>query len=359
MTSRERILTALDHREPDRCPTYLWIDDACLERLADTLGVEDQEGVERELGIDRWRQVEIPVGNADGRKDVVRRFVPKAFRALADGFIHENGIVERIHPGARYLEDLIWHPLQEMRDAEELSSYPFAGPEHVAHDPARGDDIRRIQERDAVVFVDLPQPFKTAWHLRGMENLFCDFLQNPVFVDALYDRLYAVVKAQAVEAARAGVDVVEIVGDIAMQDRLMMSPATWRRFDKPRLAEVIQTVKRIDDTVRVYMHSDGAVTEIVPDLVEIGLDILNPLQPECMDPFALKKAWGDRLVLHGGVSVQRTIPLGTPRDVRDEVRRLVDGCAPGGGFVLGPSNVLISEFPMENIITMYQTACVG
>ena len=354
MTSRERILTTLEHREPDRCVTYLWINDDCLCALAERVGASDLDGVERALGIDRWRPVSVPLRAAPEDEDIVGRFVPDEFKAMKDVQIHDNGMVERVHPDARYLEDLIWHPLQTMISPDDLDAYPFPGPECIAPDGRFGQEIRRLKESDAVVFTELGQPFKTAWHLRGMENLFCDFLENPAFVDALYDRLYAFVTAQACEAARCGIDVVEVVGDIAMQDRLMMSPEIWRSYDKPRLASLIRAVKDARPDTRIYFHSDGDVGAIVPDLVEIGLDILNPIQPECMDACRLKEEWGDRLVLHGGVSVQRTIPLGTPHMVRDEVHRLVDRCGAGGGFVLGPSNVLIREFPLENIIAMYE-----
>jgi uroporphyrinogen decarboxylase len=354
VTSRERILATLEHREPDRCATYLWIDDDCLRALAERLSASDLDGVEQALGIDRWRPVSVPLRAAQEDADIAHRFVPDEFKAMKDVCIHDNGMVERVHPDARYLEDLIWHPLQAMTSPDELDAYPLPGPERIVPDGRFEQEIRALKESDAVVFAELGQPFKTAWHLRGMENLFCDFLESPAFVDALYDRLYAFVTAQACEAAHCGVDVVEVVGDIAMQDRLMMSPDIWRKYDKHRLASLIRAVKQVRPDTRIYFHSDGDVGAIVPDLVEVGLDILNPIQPECMDACRLKAEWGDRLVLHGGVSVQHTIPLGTPDMVRDEVIRLVETCGGGGGFVLGPSNVLIREFPLENIIAMYE-----
>ena len=185
--------------------------------------------------------------------------------------------------------------------------------------------------------------------------MLCDFLVSPGIAERIYDRLYGFITAYGVRLAEAGVDVVQIYGDLAMQDRLLMNPDVWRRFDKPRLAHLITEVKRANPDVYVFMHSDGKMTDIIPDLVEVGLDILNPIQPECQDPLEVKKTWGDRLVLHGGVSNQRSIPLGTPQEVKDEVRRLLDHCSPGGGFVLGPANVLLPEFPVENIVAMYET----
>jgi len=147
---------------------------------------------------------------------------------------------------------------------------------------------------------------------------------------------------------------VQIVGDIAMQDRLMMAPDTWRRFDRPRLNAMIEVVRAAVPDVRIGMHSDGKVTDIVPDLIAAGIEILNPIQPECMDPLDVKRQWGDRLVLHGCVSIQRTIPFGSPADVKREIHELIDGCGRDGGLIIGPSNVLMKEFPLDNIIAMYE-----
>jgi uroporphyrinogen-III decarboxylase len=178
---------------------------------------------------------------------------------------------------------------------------------------------------------------------------------NPDIVERIYDRLCAYNTACAVALAKAGVDVVRIVGDIAMQDRLIMKPSTWRQFDKPRLVHLIAEVRRANPNTYVYMHTDGRVIDIIPDLIEAGLDILNPIQPECQDPIEVKKRWGERLVLHGTVSNQKSVPLGTPEDVRREVRNLLDHCSKGGGFIIGPSNVQLPEFPAENILTVYDT----
>ena len=120
------------------------------------------------------------------------------------------------------------------------------------------------------------------------------------------------------------------------------------------LANLIAEVKRVNPDTYIFMHTDGRMTDIIPDLIEVGLDILNPIQPECQDPVEVKRKWGDRLVLHGTVSNQRSVPLGTTQDVKNEVKRLLDHCSKRGGYVLGPSNVLLPEFPTENILAVYE-----
>ena len=156
--------------------------------------------------------------------------------------------------------------------------------------------------------------------------------------------------------ARAGVDMVRIVGDIAMQDRVMMGPARWRRFDKPRMAKLIRTCRAVRPELHFFFHSDGKLTELVDDLIEVGFDVLNPIQPECMDPVEVKRRWGDRITLHGCISIQRTLPFGTPSDVRREVEGLIRQCGLDGGLVLMPSNNIQPDTPLENIIACYHAA---
>jgi uroporphyrinogen decarboxylase len=356
MTSRERILTALDHRQPDRCPTFIWINGDALERLMSHVGVDTLADLEEELGIDRWHTTDVPGRAPLDYEERVARFVPDELRSRKDLSIGAEGTVRRTHAGINYLDDVVRYPLEDVASVAELREYPFPSPDLLGPVP---DEIKRrvadIKATGAVVDGGVEQPFKTAFRLRGMENILCDFLVNPAIANEIYDICYDFNTARSLKLAEAGVDVITIVGDIAMQDRLIMSPDTWRAYDKPRLTRMIAAVKSAHPHVKIYMHSDGQMTDIVGDLVDAGLDILNPIQPECMDPLDIKKKWGDRLVLHGGISLQKTIPFGTADDVADEVRRLVRECGKGGGFVLGPANVFIVEFPVENIVTAYMT----
>ena len=356
MSSRQRVLMSLTHREPDRCATYTWINRPALRQLADHLGVEGQAGVEDCLGIDKWRTIQLPVQRPGTRDERIRQLIPREYTEMEGVSINRYGCVIKNHPDISYLaeEDYLYQPLQNASDASEVDQYPFDAPEIVAVDDKTRDDIRMLKEQDAVVTGSVQQPFKIACILRGMENVFCDLLLNEKIIDRIYDHLYAFNTAYCVALAEAQVDVVQIFGDIAMQDRLMMSPDLWRRFDIPRLAHLIGEVKRANPEALVYMHTDGKLTDIIPDLIEAGLDILNPIQPECQDPVEVKRKWGHRLVLHGTVSTQKTIPLGTPQDVKNEVNHLLEHCAAGGGLILGPANVLIPQFPVENVVAMYE-----
>ena len=143
-----------------------------------------------------------------------------------------------------------------------------------------------------------------------------------------------------------------------MQDRLLINPQMWRRMCKPRMEKMFRTWKetRPDNPPYVFYHSDGNVSEIIPDLIEIGLDILNPIQPECMDVEEIGRLYRGKLRFHGAISIQETLPHGSEEDVRAEVRHRIDHLGPQGGYVLCPANVVQTDTPVENLLAMYDEA---
>jgi uroporphyrinogen decarboxylase len=156
--------------------------------------------------------------------------------------------------------------------------------------------------------------------------------------------------------ARAGVDIVLVGDDVAGQHGLLMRLETWREFLKPRLAATVRAVKQASARTFVCYHSDGNVEPVIPDLIEIGIDILNPVQPECLDPAGIKRRFGDRLSFWGTVSVQRTMPFGQPGEVAEEVRARVREVGCGGGLILSPAHVLGPETPWENVVAFFIAA---
>jgi len=143
--------------------------------------------------------------------------------------------------------------------------------------------------------------------------------------------------------------------DVGAQDALIMSPRMWRRFLRPRMAEFIATIKGINPRLKVAYHSDGYIEPLIEDLIEIGVDVLNPVQPRSMDPAALKRRYGDRLSFWGTIDEQHTLPFGTPGDVAREVRERVGSVGRGGGLILGPTHHVQLDTPMENFWAMVRT----
>jgi len=181
-----------------------------------------------------------------------------------------------------------------------------------------------------------------------------DLYENPRFIDKLLSKLLEYYTGIGRKLADLGVDQVNMYDDIAAQTGMIVSPRLWRRYFKP-------CYKRLSDTLKpkikyIYYHSDGNLKPIIPDLIEIGVNILNPIQPDCMNLAELKMEYGDKITLWGGLSVQDTLPYGTPEKVKEEIKRTIEICAPGGGFVLGTSNNITQDTPIENFFAIYEAA---
>jgi len=216
--------------------------------------------------------------------------------------------------------------------------------------------VSELKSKDRVVLAEVVMPFKRAWHMRGLQNFLCDMMADPAFVERLYDRIYGFESALAERCAQAGVDCIMVVGDIAMEDRLMFRPELFRRFDVPRLTELIRRVRRIGTNTQMFYHSDGNISAVMDDLIAAGFDIINPIQPECMNPEEVKERWGKQITMWGTISVRTTLPQGTPESVRATVRDRIQRCGQDGGLVIAPANVIMYDTPAENVIAMFEAA---
>jgi uroporphyrinogen decarboxylase len=155
--------------------------------------------------------------------------------------------------------------------------------------------------------------------------------------------------------ARMGVDIISVDGDIAMKDNLMMSPTVWRKFFKSREAKLVEEGKKWG-VRHFFFHSDGNLMPVLADLIEIGFTIIDPIQPECMDPLEVKRLYGDKISLHGTISCQWTLPFGNPAKVRAEVRDRISYLGKNGGLVLAPNNTVQYDVPLRNLLAVYDTA---
>jgi uroporphyrinogen decarboxylase len=196
--------------------------------------------------------------------------------------------------------------------------------------------------------------WERAHFLRGLDNLLMDLRTSPGFVHELLDRVCEHDLVTLGGLAEFAPDGVFLSDDYGFQDRLMMSPRDWREFVKPRLSRILAAAKKRDLTT--MLHSCGNVSAIVPDLIEIGLDLLHPIQPEAMDVFALKREYGRDLALCGGISTQKTLPYGTPGEVRAEVELKARVLGKGGGYILEPGITLQADVPLANLVALVEAA---
>jgi uroporphyrinogen decarboxylase len=189
--------------------------------------------------------------------------------------------------------------------------------------------------------------FECAWRLRGFEQFMKDMIRQPDLVEYLLDQLTAMAKESAAVLARAGVDVLLLDDDVAYGGGLLFSPDAWRRFFKPRLAQVIEAARAAAPDLLVFYHSDGDFTRLLPDLDELGVNVVNPLAPDCMDAVAIRRSFGDRLAFWGTVGTAMTWDQGSPAEVREEVRQRIAALG-GAGLLLSPAYDL--DFaPRQNV----------
>jgi len=204
-------------------------------------------------------------------------------------------------------------------------------------------------------------PLERAFAMQGMETFLGNLALNPEFAEALLRRIAGLCTALMGHFLRElgdDVDIVKIGDDLGTEESLLMSPAMYRRILKPIHAEYIAFI-RAHTTARIFFHTDGDVTDLVDDFVEIGVDILNPIQTSSgrmADIVALKRRHGDRLSFCGAIDTKRVLPYGTPSDVRQEVRRVIGALAPGGGYLLAAVHTIMDEVPPENVLAMVDAA---
>jgi hypothetical protein len=342
--SRESVRRILNHQEADRVPFDGFPDpDALL--LLDSLDLDDDQRACYAEGD--FRYVSLKGDNANREK-----LAPYTADMPEEASISSMGIgrivlksVEGYHAGHQ-----TFHPLAKVNTVAELEAFPFPDytPEHC-HAHLDGA-VREAREQEFTVIGQMSQTIlEMAYNMRGLDRLFTDFYERPDYIELLFERLGKQRRFQARRLAQAGVDVLRIGDDIAMQSGLIVSPATYRQWIKPHHAAVIAAAREINPDIDVLYHSDGKLTALLDDLIEIGVTAINPCQPECMDPAEIKRDYGDRLVLWGCSSVQSVYAHGTKGDVINEIRTRMRTVAPGGGLVIQFTNMIVTDKVLENL----------
>jgi uroporphyrinogen decarboxylase len=242
-------------------------------------------------------------------------------------------------------------PLRNASSLTEIEEYPLDDMSgwDVSH---MNNEVEEAHEKGRVVVGFVGHMYETAWQIRGYEQFLMDTIERPAWAECLLQRLADQNMAKALAFAEAGADLIRCGDDVANQSTLMFSPDTWRNLIHSRWARIWKAVKEANPDSRIWYHSDGNVMDVVPELVEAGLDILNPLQPECLDIDAIHKGYGDRLSFEGCIGTQTTMPHGTPSEVRARVKEVIEKYGRNGGLMIAPTHVLEPEVPIENIDAM-------
>jgi uroporphyrinogen-III decarboxylase len=215
--------------------------------------------------------------------------------------------------------------------------------------------VREYHDEYWIVGATVTTILETASALRGYEQMLMDFALNPDFIERVLDIPFHYHLTAAKQLVEMGVDMIWIGDDMGAQNSMIISPGTWRRFFKQRMATFISTLKDINKDIKIAYHSDGYIYPIIPDLIEMGLDILNPIQTRSMDPEKLKRDFGDQLCFWGSIDEQHTLPFGTPSDVQEEVIARLKTLGKDGGLIIGPSQHVQLDTPLENFWAMVNT----
>lgn len=354
LTPRQRVLTAVNRQIPDRVPkdTSWGFTPAVLDTFRCQTGQEDPNeyfGVEvRFVGMD------IPPERAAASAKECREKFARYYPDLPlDATITEWGTAHL--PGSFYHFTQLNYPMKHFKRLAEFEAYPLPMFEEDWRRAYAAQRIQEVHRRELAACGAMAVTiFEVAWQMRGMEELFNDFVFRPELATYLLDKIAAARISMARFFAEQDVDVLILGDDVSMQTGMMMSPATWRRWFKERMRAIINAARAVKPDLPVFYHSDGNPAAIIPELIEIGVTILNPIQPECIDPLMVKQKYGDRLALWGTIGIQTTLPFGTPEQVRQEVRKRIETVGYNGGLVLGPTHSLEPEVPWENIVALYE-----
>ena len=343
MSPRERVLTTLAIKKPDRVPRDAWFTPHVLEQFQKQTGAADPAdyyGFEHRL-----------VGFAPTRAEHdFSRYLPCDLPSDAD--VSEWG--EATIPGG------FWHfrryvpPLASLETVKELAEYPWPDIKENYRHSHLEDATKDLHEKGYFVIGSAGHMgWEKACYMRGILNICRDLTVNQEFAVYLFDKLCDLFCFMARRFAQAGVDMVWLSEDVGMQDRLMIGPEMYKRWIKPRTKKVIDAAKKVKPDIHIAQHHCGQVEPIIGDLIEIGVNALHPIQPESMAPARIKSRFGHVLTLWGTVGTQSVMPFGTPADVRKTVRDNVRDLGYNGGLWIAPSQALEPDVPWENVAAFF------
>jgi uroporphyrinogen decarboxylase len=347
LSSRERVRLALEHQETDRIP---------IAMVCSGINRPARGHFEAYLARKTGQDIATYLDSILDIRTVAAQYVGPALPPKVDIW----GVRRKaVRFGLGEYDEIDHYPLAAAKTLGDLERHPW--PSTALFDySVLPESIKAVRSGgEYCLMASGGNPFETAWYMRGFERIFMDMVLNPELVHGLMRRVtdhYLAHCHAILSAASGGIDLFFTADDIAGQNGLLVSPEMWAKFIRPYHEELNRVIHGYG--AKVIYHSDGAVMEAVPGLMEMGIDVLQALQFDAagMDPAALKERHGDRLCFEGGVSVQRTLPFGTPEDVRAEVEHLIAVLGRNGGFILGPAHAIQAGTPPENIFTMFETA---
>jgi len=347
LSHRERVRLALDHCETDRVP---------IAMVCAGINPPAHKALEEYLKRERDTTVAAYLDPLIDIAGVSPQYVGPELAEMTDFW----GVRRKpVSYGSGSYDEIVYYPLAEAESVDDLRDHPWPTTKWFDYSviPER---IAALQATEEYCLMSAGgNVFETSWYMRGFERIFVDLMLKPEFVHEIFRRVtdfYVEHATRILEAGAGEIDLYFTADDIGGQQGLLMSLDMWSRHLKPYHERLNKAIHAFG--AKVMYHTDGSVMPAVPGLVEMGIDVLQALQFDAtgMDPVALKRDFGDRLSFEGGVSVQKTLPFGTPDEVAAEVRERIDVLGAHGGYILGPSHAIQASTPPENITALFDTA---
>lgn len=344
MDSKKRVMLAVNRQAADRTPADYKAEPEVNQRMMESLQVSSYDELLETLEIDIRR--------------LDPEYVGEPFKTFGDGVFEDYwGIRSKHLPASRGSYDMHVHnPVWDAESVGDLAKHRWPTPDIFDYS-VMAEQCRRYEGR--AIMYEGADLFTRPCILRNMENVIMDMVMRPEMAHYLFDRFtefYCEDVRRAAEATDGGFDIYCEWSDYGTQRALLVSRVMWLEFMRPYLKRLIDVVHSVG--AKFMLHSCGAVRELIPDFIELGADILDPIQvaAEGMDPAGLKNDFGDSISFHGGVCTQTTLPFGTPDDVREAVRHRVRTLGAGGGYIIASSHDISADTPTENILAMYEPA---
>ena len=371
MTSRERVKAVLAHEVPDRVPIIMGVSNATGIKMIPYQGVKKLAGIDApddyiydwpELGSAKVDEATMRRLHSDVR-GVLDRF-PKAIYERNQNRTPHSPCMDCWGTGQIEIEPGVWypglHPLAEATTLEAIENYPWPDmddPYRVAHVK---EQARQLAAENQYAIMGTPWllfPFERAFAMQGMDKFLLNMAMNPEFAKALLRKITDLCKTlmgHFLDEAGENLDIIKIGDDLGTQEKLMISPRMYRQLLKPFHAEFIEFIKT-RTKAKVFFHTDGDVFDLIEDFVEMGVDILNPIQTSAgkmADLQGLKTRYGKNIIFCGAIDTQHILPSGTPQEVRDEVKRVIHILGEGGGYMVASVHTIMTEVPPQNILAM-------
>ncbi len=355
MNSSERIRTTTAHREPDKVPVHINATHWVVAKLKKALLVSTDQELLRALHADVYdmRGIDLHTGTVPSYIGPENPYFPPDWGGGIFSFWHMKETENKTEAG--WTLDIEPAPLGSALTLAECKNYPWPDNDWFDYSLLR----KKLEKwRDFSIMATGGSVFQHATYLRGMDKLMIDMMADPEMANYILDKVfcfYYEYYLRMFEEAGDLIDVFALADDLGMQNTLLIGPELFDEYIAPRIRKMADLAHHHD--IKLLLHSCGNVESLIPAFIDSGVDILDPIQPESMDPLDIKSKFGNRICLRGGVSVQNVVSRGTVEEVRAETRRIIEGLKPGGGYIFSPGHpVLQDDIPVENILAMYETA---